>query len=155
MNQKEMFSQKLSELLNLNTKFIEEYKKLTIPLINFSNKNSIPFQQNFFIILSENHRVSQSVYRLSQKRINNPMSNLQDDKKYVESNLLFLETIKELMNASIAYSEKNGIPVPLKIYHLVFEANKLHQNLISDEILQVDESDEDLTVPCIKKLNIG
>jgi coenzyme F420-reducing hydrogenase alpha subunit len=74
-------------------------------------------------------------------------NNWKELKELTLSNLQFLEATMELMNALIAYSEKNGIPVPLKIYHLVFESNKLHQSLISDEILQVNESDEDLTAP--------
>jgi hypothetical protein len=147
MNQKEMFSKKSSMLLNLNMKFIDEYKELIIPLIKFSNKNEIPLSQNTLYLMYELNRQIRNIGSRNWTKLMNNPQNTKEYKQFNKYNLFFLETIKELMNALIAYSEKNGIPVPLKIYHLVFEANKLHQNLISDEFLQGHRTDEDLTVP--------
>ena len=133
-------NQKLSNLLDLNVKFIDGYKELMTLLINFSNDNNTPLPQNIFYLISESIRLTQEI-----KTSNCP--NHIDCKKFAESNLLFLETIKELMNTLISYSKENDIQIPLKLYYLLYDGDKLYQSLVSDEFLQGTSSDKDLTEP--------
>ena len=129
--------QKIKKLAELNLHLLDAFKELVVPLMDYSKKKGIDLPQNVYYLIPESYRRYRNLL----------CGDLQETKQFTNSNLQFLEAIKELLNVLIAYSEKNGIPLPLNMYHLVFEAGKVHQSLISDEILQVDESDEDYTEP--------
>lgn len=134
-------NQKLSDLLDLNMKFIDGYKELMILLMDFSKDSNIPLPQNIFYLISESNRLTLNI---KNSNYPNHINSRHDCKNFAESNLLLLETIKELMNTLISYSEKNDIQIPLKLYYLLYDGNKF---LVSDEFLQGIESDADLTEP--------
>ncbi|NJD75578.1 MAG: hypothetical protein FIB08_00590 [Candidatus Methanoperedens sp.] len=137
-------SQRLNVLLDLNVKFIDGYKKLMILLVELSNKNNIPLPQNSSYLISESNRLTQTIKKSNYP---NQTGNWYEYKNFTKSNLLFLETMKELLNTLMDYSQKNDIQLPLELYYLLYEGDKLYQSLVSDEFLQEDSSDTDLTEP--------
>lgn len=160
MNQKEINShsiQELNELVELNTQFLEILlKELIVSSLNYSGKNDIPLPQNTHFLILETHRRYRDIINIK----NQCLINYQEFKNFFILNLQLLEASKELTNILIAYSEKNGIALPIRFYHLIFKANDQlnHGKIIidaeelSDEILQVDEPDEDLTEPIFTKV---